>query len=84
MSKFEFDIVKLKGSDNYHQWKFSITSYLEFKDFDKTIVSATAEVSPEKNVDASTLETQCSTSHNPSQTKCEFGIRNMVYVEKAV
>lgn len=33
----DFHIDKLKGSDNFHTWKFAITNYLEMNDLEKTI-----------------------------------------------
>lgn len=33
----DFDVDKLKGSENYHTWKFAIGQYLAFKDLDKCI-----------------------------------------------
>lgn len=35
----EFDIEKLKGGENYHNWSFAIKTYLEFKSLGKCLPS---------------------------------------------
>lgn len=52
MSRLDFDVVKLKGNENYHTWKFAMMNYLEFKELDKTIESEEAETNAKKRLRA--------------------------------
>lgn len=44
----EFHIEKLKGSDNYHTWKFAITNHLEMNDLEKCILDSGTETDLKK------------------------------------
>lgn len=44
----EYQIEKLRGSDNYHTWKFAVKNCLEMNDLEKCIVvNATTKVATE-------------------------------------
>lgn len=49
----EFEIEKLKGSDNYHTWSFAVKHYLDFKGYGQCIETVKdkdgAEVIAEKD-----------------------------------
>lgn len=33
----DFDLEKLRGSDNYHTWQFAVISYLTYHELDHTL-----------------------------------------------
>lgn len=37
----EFEVEKLRGSDNYHTWQFAVQNLLAFKGLEKTIQTTT-------------------------------------------
>lgn len=49
------NIAILKGSENYHTWKFSIENYLEFKEYEKTIEGEDTETATNIEVKAKSL-----------------------------
>lgn len=44
----EFDFDKLKGSENYHTWKFAMSNYLTFKGYDTCISNPVEEKKEDK------------------------------------
>lgn len=44
----DFNIEKLKGSDNYHTWKFAMNNYLEMNDLEKCIIDPVTETDEKK------------------------------------
>lgn len=58
MSK-DFDIEKLKGSENYHTWNFAIKNLLEYKGLAKCITDPVEETKPEKLSSAKALLSLC-------------------------
>lgn len=54
MSK-EYDIPKLKGSENYHTWYFAMKNVLAYKGLEKTIVNLGTESDAKKLVSSKAL-----------------------------
>lgn len=54
----DFDITKLKGSENFHIWKFAIEAMFEFKGFGDTIVEKSVELPTVPKEDDPTKLTQ--------------------------
>lgn len=60
MNKTDFSIIKLKGSENFHTWKFAMKNFLEMNDLLDCINEVTVdktkakEVKPEKLSQAKT------------------------------
>lgn len=65
MSRSDFSVDKLKGSENYHDWAFAMTNYLTMKGWSKCIqvrVSNVAGASASAEVAAETDETKLNQS----------------------
>lgn len=73
----DFHIEKLKGSDNYHTWKFAIFNYLEMNDLEKCIVDEgtetdTKKLKKAKNILSLAVETQIFVHIQNSTTALEI------------
>lgn len=71
----DFDIEKLKGSENYHTWQFALRSYLEYLELDHTLEKepeTVSEGSSQGNSDSASVASIASAASETAKAKAEF------------